>query len=45
VGYARQLVTAALELAGARNIRCAKLDATDDGKPLYERLGFEKSNS
>ena len=40
-GYARQLVTAALELAGARNIRCAKLDATDQGRPLYADLGFE----
>ena len=40
-GHARRLVTAALELAGARNIRCAKLDATDDGKPLYVSLGFE----
>jgi GNAT superfamily N-acetyltransferase len=40
-GYARQLVTAALELAGARNIRCAKLDATNEGMPLYKSLGFE----
>ena len=40
-GHARQLVTAALELSGARNIRCAKLDATNEGKPLYTSLGFE----
>jgi GNAT superfamily N-acetyltransferase len=40
-GYSRRLVTAALELAGARNIRCSKLDATDQGKPLYASLGFE----
>ena len=40
-GHARQLVTAALELTGARNIRCAKLDATNEGRPLYTSLGFE----
>jgi hypothetical protein len=40
-GHARQLVTAALELAGARNIGCVKLDATDQGRPLYTSLGFE----
>jgi len=40
-GYARLLVTAALELAMARNIRCVKLDATDQGRPLYQSLGFE----
>ena len=40
-GYARQLVTAALELAGARGIRSVKLDATDQGRPLYASLGFE----
>jgi GNAT superfamily N-acetyltransferase len=40
-GYARQLVTAALELACAREIRSVKLDATDQGRPLYASLGFE----
>lgn len=40
-GFARLLVTAALELAGARGIRCVKLDATDQGRPLYASLGFE----
>jgi GNAT superfamily N-acetyltransferase len=40
-GYARQLVTAALELAGARGIRSVKLDATDQGHRLYASLGFE----
>src|SRR6476661_1577992 len=39
-GYAGQLVTAALELAAARGVRCVKLDATDQGQPLYARLGF-----
>jgi GNAT superfamily N-acetyltransferase len=40
-GYARLLVTAALELAAARGIPCTKLDATDQGRPLYTSLGFE----
>ena len=40
-GYARHLVTAALELACARRIRSLKLDATDQGRPLYASLGFE----
>lgn len=40
-GYARQLVTAALELALVRGISCVKLDATDQGRPLYASLGFE----
>jgi GNAT superfamily N-acetyltransferase len=39
-GYARLLVTAALELAAVRDIRTVKLDATDQGRPLYESLGF-----
>ncbi|HYP13332.1 MAG TPA: GNAT family N-acetyltransferase [Bryobacteraceae bacterium] len=40
-GYARRLVTAALELACVREIRCVKLDATRQGAPLYSSLGFE----
>src|SRR5687767_9910723 len=40
-GYARLLVTAALELAAARAIPCTKLDATDQGRSLYASLGFE----
>jgi GNAT superfamily N-acetyltransferase len=40
-GFARQLVTAALELALARGMRSIKLDATDEGRPLYASLGFE----
>jgi GNAT superfamily N-acetyltransferase len=39
-GYARLLVTAALELAGARGVRSVKLDATDQGRALYADLGF-----
>lgn len=40
-GYARELVTAALELAANRGVLCVKLDATDQGRPLYQSLGFE----
>jgi GNAT superfamily N-acetyltransferase len=40
-GYARRLVTASLELAAVRGINCVKLDATDQGRPLYASLGFE----
>ena len=40
-GYARRLVTAALELSRVRGIPTVKLDATDQGRPLYESLGFE----
>jgi GNAT superfamily N-acetyltransferase len=39
-GYARQLVCAALDEARARRVRCVKLDATDQGRPLYRSLGF-----
>lgn len=39
-GYARRLVQAALELTDRRGIRCVKLDATDQGRPLYASLGF-----
>ncbi len=39
-GYARQLVSAALDVARGRGIACVKLDATDQGRPVYESLGF-----
>ena len=39
-GYARQLVQRALDIADARGIGCVKLDATDQGRPLYAALGF-----
>jgi len=39
-GFARRLVSRAIDLAHEREIGCIKLDATDLGKPLYESLGF-----
>ena len=39
-GYARMLVTRAIEIAHERDVHTIKLDATDQGRPLYESLGF-----
>ncbi|HEV2401053.1 MAG TPA: GNAT family N-acetyltransferase [Candidatus Sulfotelmatobacter sp.] len=39
-GFARALVTHALEAADAMGVKTVKLDATDQGQPLYQRLGF-----
>jgi GNAT superfamily N-acetyltransferase len=39
-GLASQLVTHSLKTAGALGIETVKLDATDQGQPIYERLGF-----
>ncbi len=39
-GYARRLMTEALTLADQTGIETVKLDATDQGQPLYEKLGF-----
>jgi hypothetical protein len=39
-GFARRLLTEALSLADKLNIESVKLDATDQGRPLYEKLGF-----
>jgi hypothetical protein len=39
-GFARLLLTEALRLADAMQIETVKLDATDQGRPLYEKLGF-----
>ena len=39
-GFARRLVEAALRLADERGVECVKLDATDQGRPLYQSLGF-----
>jgi GNAT superfamily N-acetyltransferase len=40
-GFARQLVSRAIKLAGIRKITTLKLDATEQGRPLYEKLGFQ----
>jgi predicted GNAT family acetyltransferase len=39
-GLARQLLSEALRLADQMNIETVKLDATDQGKHLYEKSGF-----
>jgi GNAT superfamily N-acetyltransferase len=39
-GFARRLLLQALNLADQRAIETVKLDATDQGRPLYEKLGF-----
>ena len=39
-GFARRLLTHALTLADELGIETVKLDATDQGQPLYEKLGF-----
>ena len=39
-GYARRLLMDTLRLADRMQIESVKLDATDQGQPLYEKLGF-----
>jgi len=39
-GFARKLLLHAIERADAIGIESLKLDATDQGQPLYESLGF-----
>lgn len=39
-GFARRLLTEALTRADQMKIETVKLDATDQGQPLYEKLGF-----
>lgn len=39
-GFARTLVQHALEEADSRGIKTVKLDATPQGRPLYESFGF-----
>ncbi len=40
-GFARTLVTHAMESADSKGIRIVKLDATEQGQRLYESVGFE----
>jgi GNAT superfamily N-acetyltransferase len=39
-GFARATVQASLDFARSREVAWIKLDATDMGRPLYEKLGF-----
>ncbi|MHB8655611.1 MAG: GNAT family N-acetyltransferase [Terriglobia bacterium] len=39
-GIGKALLEGAIAHLNARNITCIKLDATPQGKPLYEKLGF-----
>ncbi len=39
-GYARRLLAQALTQADQMRIEAVKLDATDQGRPLYEKMGF-----
>jgi GNAT superfamily N-acetyltransferase len=40
-GFARRLLTEALDRADQLGIATVKLDATDQGQPIYEKLGFQ----
>ena len=39
-GFARRLLTKALKQADQLRIETVKLDATDQGRPIYEKMGF-----
>jgi len=39
-GFAAQLMRSCLEFCERLGVGCVKLDATDMGRPLYEKLGF-----
>jgi ribosomal protein S18 acetylase RimI-like enzyme len=41
-GFARQLVGYVLKIAESKGIRAIKLDATEQGLPLYESVGFRR---
>jgi GNAT superfamily N-acetyltransferase len=44
-GFARRLVAAALDRADSLGVETVKLDATEQGRPLYESLGFQAEQS
>ncbi len=41
-GFATLLVTSALDIASAVGVGTLKLDATDQGEPIYQKLGFRR---
>lgn len=41
-GFATRLLKQCLEFCAARSVACVKLDATDLGRPVYEKLGFQE---
>jgi GNAT superfamily N-acetyltransferase len=44
-GFARRLLSQALDRADAMGVETIKLDATDQGRPLYEKLGFKSEQA
>lgn len=44
-GFARRLLMEALRLADEGHMETVKLDATEQGQPLYEKLGFHREQS
>jgi GNAT superfamily N-acetyltransferase len=43
-GIARRLMEVALDWCGAAGIRAVILHASDDGRPLYKKMGFQPTN-
>jgi GNAT superfamily N-acetyltransferase len=39
-GYARTLLERSLSYCDEQGVTCVKLDATDQGRPVYQKLGF-----
>ncbi|HKN32899.1 MAG TPA: GNAT family N-acetyltransferase [Terriglobales bacterium] len=44
-GFAKRLLEHVLQRADAADIRTLKLDATEQGKPLYEKYGFKSQQA
>jgi len=44
-GFARRLLAAALDRAHSLGIETVKLDATEQGRPLYETFGFQAEHA